>query len=169
MAAGLATVAVVGASLAGINAAETLRRLGYDGRLVIIGDEPHAPYDRPPLSKEILQGKWTGERLSIRPDEFEALEADKLIGIRAQAVDMSDRRLQLSDGDSLAFDGLIIATGSELRRIAGLPELAGLHYLRTMEDALAIRRAFDESPRVLVVGAGFIGCEVAASARARPT
>ena len=166
MAAGLATVAVVGASLAGINAAETLRRLGYDGRLVIIGDEPHAPYDRPPLSKEILQGKWTGERLSIRPDEFEALEADKLIGIRAQAVDMSDRRLQLSSGDSLAFDGLIIATGSELRRIAGLPELAGLHYLRTMEDALAIRRAFDESPRVLVVGAGFIGCEVAASARA---
>lgn len=162
----LATVAVVGASLAGINAAETLRRCGYDGRLVLIGDEPHAPYDRPPLSKEILQGKWTEERLWIRPVEFDALEADKLIGVRAERLDLGHRRLCLSDGSELGFDGLIIATGTSLRRIRGLPEFEGVHYLRTLDDALAIRRAFDTGPRLLVVGAGFIGSEVAASARA---
>ncbi len=166
MAGGLATVAVVGASLAGINAAETLRKLGYDGRLVIIGEESHAPYDRPPLSKEILQGKWTEERLWIRPADFDALEADKLIGVRAESVDLDLRRLGLSDGGSLGFDGLVIATGAVLRTLGGLPELEGVHYLRTLEDAMSIRRAFEAGPRVLVVGAGFIGSEVAASARA---
>ena len=161
----LDTIAVVGASLAGLRGVETLRRSGYAGRIVWIGAEPHLPYDRPPLSKELLRGTWEPERISLRKDGLAALEADLRLGVRAIALDVGERRVSLDDGSQVAYDGLLIATGAQPRALPGAPDLEGIHLLRTLDDALALRRAFATGPRVCVVGAGFIGAEVAASAR----
>jgi NADPH-dependent 2,4-dienoyl-CoA reductase/sulfur reductase-like enzyme len=159
---------VVGASLAGIRCAEALRRLGFDGRLVLVGDEPHRPYDRPPLSKELLRGERQPEQLALtRPAAFDALQLELRLGRRAQALDPTQRCVVLEDGERLAYDGLVIATGSRARTLAGAPPLPGIHVLRTLDDALAIRAALDANPRVVVVGAGFIGAEVAATCRQR--
>lgn len=162
----LETVVVVGASLAGLRAVEALRRRGFEGRILVVGAEPQRPYDRPPLSKEILTGKWDAGRTVLRkPETWDELAADWRLGVRATALDLPGRELHLDGGDTLAWDGLVIATGAAPRHLPGTPNLAGIHVLRTLDDALAIRAALEAGARVCVVGAGFIGAEVAASAR----
>ena len=163
----LERIAVVGASLAGLRAAESLRRLGYGGALVLVGAEKHLPYDRPPLSKELLQGRWEVDRIGLRRQPYEELELDLRLGVRATALDLAARELVLGDGVREPFDALVLATGASPRRLRGQPDLPGVHLLRTLDDALALRAALEARPRVLVVGAGFIGAEVAASCRAR--
>jgi NADPH-dependent 2,4-dienoyl-CoA reductase/sulfur reductase-like enzyme len=163
----LEKVVIVGASLAGLRAAESLRRLGYAGRLVLIGAEKHLPYDRPPLSKELLQGKWDVDRIALRKRPYEELALELRLGVRAQSLDLAAREVRSDDGVREPFDALVIATGASARRLRGQPELDGLHLLRSLDDSLAIRAALERRPRVAVVGAGFIGSEVAASCRAR--
>ena len=162
-------ITIVGASLAGIRAAETLRRDGFDGPITLIGDEPHAPYDRPPLSKQFLAGGWDESRLSLIGGEaLEGLGLELKLGVRADAFDLASRTLTLDDGTSSVVDGLLIATGSTPRRLPGTEGLAGVFTLRTIDDARALRAAFEAAPRrVVVIGAGFIGAEVAATARGR--
>jgi len=162
----LRTVVVVGASLAGLRAAETLRADGYDGRLVMIGAEPYEPYDRPPLSKEVLRGEWGPERVCLRKGGLADLSLDLRLNRRASGLDPARRLVQLDDGTTEPYDGLVIATGSEPRRLRSAGELAGVHVLRTLDDALVLREALAKGPRVVVVGAGFIGLEVAAACRA---
>jgi NADPH-dependent 2,4-dienoyl-CoA reductase/sulfur reductase-like enzyme len=155
-----------------MTAAQTLRRQGFTGTLTLVGDEPHYPYDRPPLSKEYLAGTTDEERLRLRaaadPDE---LGISWLLGRRAVGLDLDDHRLRIEpvDGDEeseLTFDGLIVATGARARTIPGAPSLDGLQVLRTLDDARTLRRHLEARPRrVVVVGAGFIGAEVAATAR----
>lgn len=162
------TIVVVGASLAGLRGAEALRRLGHAGRLLLVGEEPHRPYDRPPLSKELLRGEREPEQIALtRPEAFDALGLELRLGRRAVELDPAARRLTLDDGERLDFDGLLIATGARPRRLPGTPELVGIHLLRSLDDCLALRADLDAGPRVAVVGAGFIGAEVAASCRQR--
>jgi NADPH-dependent 2,4-dienoyl-CoA reductase/sulfur reductase-like enzyme len=161
------TVAVVGASLAGLRAVETFRREGFDGRLVLVGAEPELPYDRPPLSKDFLAGEADLDRLALRRTPYDELDLDLRLGTRADALDLAARELALDSGERLAFDGLVIATGATPRRLPGTPDLPGIFVLRTLADAVAIRAALADGPRVVVVGAGFIGSEVAATCRGR--
>lgn len=162
----LERIVVVGGSLAGLRAVETLRREGYAGSLVVIGDEPHRPYDRPPLSKEILAGEWEAAKTAL-PGSEDDHGAEWRLGRRAEALDAEAREVVLDSGERVGFDGLIVTTGARARAIPGTPPLSGIHLLRTLDDALAVRDALDRSPRVCVVGAGFIGAEVAASCRGR--
>ncbi|MDQ1475631.1 MAG: hypothetical protein QOE62_860 [Actinomycetota bacterium] len=161
------SVAIVGTSLAGLRAAETLRREGFDGRVVAIGAEPHLPYDRPPLSKELLRGDWEPDQLVLRKQGVEDLDLDWRLDARAVALHSDAHEVELHDGERVAFDGLVIATGATPRRLAGQPNLAGLFTLRTLDDALALRELLGGNPKVVVIGAGFIGAEIAASCRAR--
>jgi NADPH-dependent 2,4-dienoyl-CoA reductase/sulfur reductase-like enzyme len=158
-------VVVVGASAAGLSAAEALRTKGYDGGLTLVGDERHLPYDRPPLSKQILSGAWQPERVQLRDGEaIGKLGADLLLGRTAVGLDTAERRLVLDGGDRVGFDALVIATGVSPRRLPG-DVLAGIHTVRTLDDALSLRAALVKQPRVVVVGAGFLGAEAAAVAR----
>jgi 3-phenylpropionate/trans-cinnamate dioxygenase ferredoxin reductase subunit len=158
---------VVGASLAGLRAAEELRRLGFDGRIAMISAERELPYDRPPLSKELLAGKVEPPDISLRKQGYDDLELDWHLGRRAVALDVKARTVSLEDGVVVPYSGSVLATGSIPRTIPGTPELEGIHTLRTLDDALAIRAELDQGPRVVVVGAGFIGAEVAATCRTR--
>ena len=161
-------IVVVGASLAGLRAAEALRDAGYDATLTLVGAERRMPYDRPPLSKQVLSGEWDAERTDLRDRaSYEALDLDLRLGRTATALDLAARTVELYGGETVRFDGLIVATGTAPRVLPGTPALEGIHTLRTLEDCLAIRRAFDDGGRVAVVGAGFIGSEVAATARER--
>ena len=154
---------IVGASLAGLRAALAARKAGFEGALVMVGEERHLPYTRPPLSKELLAGEHPDDRVEFPCD---TLDAEWRLGVSASALDRRRRRVVLSDGDEVAYDRLILATGSRPRRWPGAgAELDGVHVLRTIEDSLALRGAFDRRPRVAIVGAGFIGCEVAQTAR----
>jgi 3-phenylpropionate/trans-cinnamate dioxygenase ferredoxin reductase subunit len=160
----MSEIVVVGASLGGLRAVEGLRRRGYDGRIVWIGAEAHLPYDRPPLSKQVIRGEWGGERTALKTN-YDALGAELRLGRRAVSLSPRDRAVMLDDGSGVHYDGLVIATGASARNLPGtLPR--GVHVLRTLDDALAIRAALQGSPRVAIVGAGFIGLEVAASCRA---
>ena len=163
----LDSVVVVGASLAGLRAVQALRRAGFSGRITAIGEESEPPYDRPPLSKEVLAGKWDAERTRLIHPDDEALEVEWRLGRRAEALDLEGKRVALAGGESVPFDGLVIATGTFARRLPGAPPLAGVHVLRTLADCLALRAELDKSPRVAVIGAGFIGMEVAATCRGR--
>jgi len=164
----LETIVIVGGSLAGLRSAEALRRRGYAGRLAFVGAEDELPYDRPPLSKELLRGDREPDRIRLaRPEAFDALELDLHLGVRADALDPGAKRVTLAGGETLAYDGLVIATGADARPLPGAPELAGLYTLRTLDDALALRADLERGPRVVVVGAGFIGSEVAATCRQR--
>ncbi|MBO8186248.1 NAD(P)/FAD-dependent oxidoreductase [Streptomyces spirodelae] len=158
------TITVIGASLAGLHAALALRAEGYDGRLVIVGEEHHRPYDRPPLSKEFLTGALTAERLSLADaEEIADLDADWLLGTRAEGLDPPSRTVTLTDGRRLSTDGVVLATGAVPRTLPGEP-LAGVHTLRTLDDAAALREELSRGQvRVVVIGAGFIGAEVASS------
>jgi NADPH-dependent 2,4-dienoyl-CoA reductase/sulfur reductase-like enzyme len=162
-------VVVVGASLAGLRACETLRTDGFGGAVTLIGAETHLPYDRPPLSKKVLAGEWEPERISLRqPDDIGGLGLDLRLGVPAVALDLDGRAVELADGTVVAFDGLILATGSVPRRLPGQQALANVHELRTLDDSLALRAKFaDGTARTVVIGAGFIGLEVAATARGR--
>jgi len=159
------TIAVVGTSLAGLRAIETLRREGYDGQIVAIGEEPQMPYDRPPLSKQFLKGEWDADKIALRHQLDGDGRIDWRLGCRATALDLQKKRLSLEGGDSLEYDGLIIATGAVARDFPGAPSLDGIFVLRTLAGAERLRRALDANPRVAVIGAGFIGMEVAASCR----
>jgi NADPH-dependent 2,4-dienoyl-CoA reductase/sulfur reductase-like enzyme len=161
-------IVIVGASLAGLRAAEALRDRGFDGTLTLVGDEPHRPYDRPPLSKQILQGTWEPEQAFFRrKDGYDALELDMRLGVRATALDLRARRVTFGDGTYSDYDQLIIATGARVRTLPGIAPRPGLLTLRNLDDALVLREALARATRVAVVGAGFIGLEVAASCRAR--
>jgi len=161
-------VTIVGASLAGYWAAETLRRDGFEDRISLIGDEPHAPYDRPPLSKKYLAGDLDDDRLALTTTEKLAdLQLDLRLGCSATGLDVAGRTLEV-DGAVEPFDGLVIATGTRCRTLPGTVGLAGVHTLRTRDDAAAIRDALaDGARRLMVVGAGFIGAEVASTAIGR--
>jgi NADPH-dependent 2,4-dienoyl-CoA reductase/sulfur reductase-like enzyme len=157
------TVAVVGASLAGLSAARCLRKQGYDGRLVLIGDEPHRPYDRPPLSKEFLAGT-IGEADLVLETDGEDLRAEWLLGARATGLDPARRAVRLADGREVRADGVVIATGAAARSLPGSEGLAGVHTLRTLDDARALRDELARGGRLVVIGGGFIGAEVASTA-----
>ena len=163
----LERIVVVGASAAGAGAAHALRSAGYSGALVLVGEEADLPYDRPPLSKQALLGQWEPERLQL----FDAAEYDRLgielmLGRRAAALDVDRRTLRLDDGEHLTFDGLIIATGSSARSIPGLSSSPNVHSVRTIHDALKMRKVFEsKDTRLAVIGAGFVGTELAATAR----
>ncbi len=161
------TVAVVGTSLAGLRAIEALRREGYDGRIIAIGAEPHLPYDRPPLSKEFLAGRVDTADIVLRKQGVDDLEVDWRLGAPAAALDVAARELTQADGSRLRFDGLVLATGATPRRLANQSDLDGVFTLRTLDDARALRERLDAMPRVVVIGAGFIGAEVAATCRGR--
>ena len=163
------SVTIVGASLAGLNAAEALRREGFDGPVTLIGAEARLPYDRPPLSKQVLAGEWEPERVELTDAEELAEDGvEARLGAAAQSVDLGARELTLEGGESVGFDGLVVATGARCRTLRGTESLAGVHVLRSLDDCLALRADFEASPqRVVVVGAGFIGAEVAATARGR--
>lgn len=161
-------IVIVGASLAGFRAAEELRSLGHDGVITLIGDEPHRPYDRPPLSKQVLAGKRPPEAtaLDVATGTIDDLHLDWRLGRAASGLDLSAREVALDGDERVAFDCLVIATGASPRRLPDTEHLAGVHTLRTLDDCLAIRAVLDTSPqRVAVVGAGFIGAEVAATCR----
>jgi NADPH-dependent 2,4-dienoyl-CoA reductase/sulfur reductase-like enzyme len=192
-------IVVVGASLAGLRAAETLRARGYDGTLTLIGDEPHRPYDRPPLSKQVLQGTSEPEDTFFRrKGGYDALALDMRLGVRATSLDLGGSRVTLSGGTGgppqggphisaggpdtsrsgphvseggshavIDYDRLIIATGARVRTLRGVAPRLGLHVLRGLDEAIALRHDLTTARRVAIVGAGFIGLEVAASCRAR--
>jgi 3-phenylpropionate/trans-cinnamate dioxygenase ferredoxin reductase subunit len=158
------SIAVVGASLAGLNAALTLRNAGFTGRLVVFGDEPHMPYDRPPLSKEIARGEWGPDKIVLRREPV-LDDVEWRLGVAATGLDAASRTLHFADGAEESFDGIVIATGATPRRLVGT-EQAGVHVLRSLDDALALKRDLARpGARLAVVGGGFVGQEVAASAR----
>jgi NADPH-dependent 2,4-dienoyl-CoA reductase/sulfur reductase-like enzyme len=158
-------IVVVGSGLAGLRSAETLRAHGYEGRLTMVGEESHLPYERPALSKELLAGKRSPEQLMLRqPEFFREQKIDLLLGRRVEKVSIRNRTVLVSDGRELIWDALVIATGARARRLRGLETPPGVHYLRTLSDALALRAELTPGKRLAVVGAGFIGAEVASTA-----
>jgi NADPH-dependent 2,4-dienoyl-CoA reductase/sulfur reductase-like enzyme len=156
-------VVVIGGSLAGLSAARALRNQGFDGRLSILSAEFHRPYDRPPLSKSFLAGTASESDIALEA-EGENLDADWRFGVTATALTPSSSSIDLSDGTTLAADGIVIATGATPRQLSA-DSLAGVHVLRTLDDAVALRRELLPGARLVVVGAGFIGAEVASTAR----
>ena len=160
---------VVGSSLAGLRAAETLRTNGFDGTITVVGAERHPPYDRPPLSKKFLSGEWQVEQIALRrPDALGELNLTFRLGSAAVSLDTTGRTVSLADGSEVHYDGLVIATGASCRRLPNLPNLSGIHELRTLDDSVALRADLFESTtprRLVVIGAGFIGLEAAATAR----
>jgi NAD(P)H-nitrite reductase large subunit len=160
-------IVIVGGGQAAVQALDTLRRKGYTGRLTLVGEEPSLPYQRPPLSKKYLAGSQQRERLLIRPAQFFA-EHDVHVHLGRRVTDFArrERHVRLDDGLVLPYDALLLATGSRPRRLP-IPgsELAGVHYLRTIADADRIRSACAGGGRLLIIGGGYIGLEVAATAR----
>jgi 3-phenylpropionate/trans-cinnamate dioxygenase ferredoxin reductase subunit len=166
MSGSLNRIVVVGASAAGMAAVATLREEGYRGELILIGEESTPGYDRPPLSKQVLLGLTTADDIALHPPAFyQALDIGLHLNARATGLDTVNRVIALNDGQRVEFDGLVIATGLIPRNLAGVEPLEGMFTLRTLQDALALRQQLLEVERVLVVGAGFLGGEVAASAR----
>ncbi|BBC35115.1 hypothetical protein SGFS_064090 [Streptomyces graminofaciens] len=159
-------VVIVGASAGGLAAAESLRRKGYHGTITLVGDETHLPYDRPPLSKQILGGEWDVDRLPLRDrGDIEALGLDLRLGWTATGVNVQERSVTLAGGDIVGYDALVVATGVRPRRLPGGDGVRGVHVIRTLDDAVALRRQLLIARRLVVVGAGFIGSEAASVAR----
>jgi 3-phenylpropionate/trans-cinnamate dioxygenase ferredoxin reductase subunit len=161
------TFVIVGASLAGAKAAETLREEGFDGRIVLVGEEPERPYERPPLSKDYLRGEFEGDAPFVHDEGFYAeREIELRSGVQATAIDIGARQVELEGGERIGFERLLLATGATPRRLpvpgAGLE---GVHYLRTIGDSDALRARMESAGQAVVVGAGWIGAEVAASMR----
>ncbi|MGQ4600902.1 FAD-dependent oxidoreductase [Nocardia sp. R6R-6] len=156
-------IAVVGASLAGLRAAEALRREGFDGELTIVGSESHLPYDRPPLSKDYLLGNVAAADITLADQATrDALEARWILG--QAATNLHPGQVTIADGETLSADGIVIATGARARTLPNGGDLPGIHVLRTLDDAIALSRELDSAHRVVIVGAGFIGAEVASTA-----
>jgi NADPH-dependent 2,4-dienoyl-CoA reductase/sulfur reductase-like enzyme len=159
-------VVVVGASVGGLATAEALRRFGYEGAITLVGDEAHLPYDRPPLSKQFLSGELDAGQLLIRPTaDIDALGVDLRLGETATGVDLQGRTVALAGGVTVGYDALVVATGVRPRRLPGTEGVRGVHVLRTVEDALTLKESLRPGRRLVVVGAGFIGAEAAATAR----
>ena len=161
------TFVIVGASLAGGGAAATLRQEGFDGKVILIGAEPQPPYERPPLSKDYLRGESLFEQALVQPPDFYGENGiETRFGVRAKRVDAAEKVVELGDGESVAYDKLLIATGGRNRRfpIPGL-DLEGIYDLRTVADCERIRHEVAPGRKAVVVGMGFIGSEVAASLR----
>lgn len=160
------SIAIVGASLAGLRSAQALRQHGFDGRLTVIGAERQLPYDRPPLSKDFLLGTVEENDLALADaDDYAELAAHWRLGVWAEWLDAAGGRIALSDGSEVRADGVVIATGGTPRTLPGTKGIVGVHTLRTVEDAIALRAELAAKPEhVVVVGAGFLGAEVAASA-----
>jgi len=164
----LESIVIVGSSLAGLRAAETLRNDGFTGRITMIGAESHRPYDRPPLSKKLLAGEWEPERIALRkPEDLDGLNLDWRLGSAATGLDTDKRQVLLANGEAVSYDGLIIATGCLPRYLPGQPAWAGIYTLRTLDDSLSLRDELRPGVKLVVIGAGFIGLEVAATATAR--
>ena len=157
-------IAVIGASLAGLSAARALRARGFDGRLTVVGDEAKRPYDRPPLSKEFLAGDIAEADLALETDDDD-LNAEWMLGSAAVKLDLSCGAVGLDDGRRVEADGVVIATGSRARRWPGCETMPGVHVIRTIDDAIALRAELLPGARLVVIGAGFIGAEVASTAR----
>jgi 3-phenylpropionate/trans-cinnamate dioxygenase ferredoxin reductase subunit len=160
-------IVIVGAGQAAVQAVDTLRRKGFTGKLAVVGDEPWLPYQRPPLSKKYLAGALERDRLMIRPAQFYADHSvETHLGRRAEEISRREQRLRLDDGSTLAYDALLLATGSRPRKlVAPGADLAGVHFLRTIGDVERIRVDFGPGRRLVIVGGGYIGLEVAATAR----
>nr|WP_205864093.1 FAD-dependent oxidoreductase [Planosporangium mesophilum] len=157
---------VVGASAAGLSAVEALRRKGYQGRLTLLGAEPHPPYDRPPLSKQVLSGDWSPERVRLRqPDALSFLDTTFILGDPAVGLDAAARTVHTAAGRVLTADAVVVATGLRPRTLPGQDGLAGVHVLRTLDDAMALRADLRSCSRLVVVGDGVLGAEIAATAR----
>ena len=157
-------IAIVGAALAGFHAARALRRQSFAGEIVVIGAERHPPYDRPPLSKDFLTGAVAAPDLALA-DPDEDLDLRWRLGTPAARLDPANRRVVLDDGEEIRADGVIVATGARARRLPGADGLADVHTLRTLDDAIALRAALRRGGRLVIIGAGFIGAEVASGAR----
>lgn len=156
-------ITVVGASLAGLTTTRALRDQGFEGRIVVIGDEPYTPYDRPPLSKEFLAGTVPEDDLKLSTPEDVTLLADWRLGHTAVALDATERAVVLDDGQRIVSDGVVLATGAKARTLPGTM-LEGVHTLRTLDDATALRKELVAGARLVVIGAGFIGSEIASTA-----
>jgi 3-phenylpropionate/trans-cinnamate dioxygenase ferredoxin reductase subunit len=161
------TLVVVGASLAGAKAAENARSSGFDGRVVLVGQEPGPPYERPPLSKAVLRGEAEPESTRVHDADFyESHGIELLSGRTVEALDLGGHEVRLEGGEAVDFTSVVLATGAEPRRLSTPgAELAGVRYLRTLDDSLQLADAIRAARRVAVIGAGWIGSEVAASAR----
>ncbi|WP_381791083.1 NAD(P)/FAD-dependent oxidoreductase [Streptomyces niveus] len=163
---GATDVLVVGASAAGLSTVEALRRHGCTGTVTVIGAETHQPYDRPPLSKQVLAGSWQPERTQLRSaDVLSALDAEFVLGDPAVALDAANREVRTASGRTLRADAVVVATGTRPRTLPGQAGLSGVHVLRTLDDALAIRAGLLGAARLVVVGDGVLGAEIAATAR----
>ena len=161
------TFAIVGAGVAAASAATTLRESGFDGRLVMIGAESDAPYNRPTLSKERLRGELTDEQTALHPPaDYQSKDIELLLEHRVQHVGVAEKIITLADKSQIHYDRVLVATGAHVRKLdAPGADLPGVHYLRSLRDCASLADVLKARPRVLVVGTGFIGCEVAASAR----
>ncbi|WP_207918689.1 NAD(P)/FAD-dependent oxidoreductase [Saccharopolyspora karakumensis] len=158
-------VLVVGAAAAGLTTADALRRKGFDGPMTVLGAESHPPYDRPPLSKQVLAGQWEAERTSLRSQEaLGKLDAEFLLGDPAAALDVATRTVRTQSGRELRADSIVVATGVRPRRLPGQDGLAGVHVLRTLDDSVALRADLLAAKRLVVVGEGVLGSEIAATA-----
>ena len=164
----MSDIVIVGASLAGLRTAEALRDRGFEGSITLVGDEEGVPYDRPPLSKHYLRGEWDDDRIQLRPAEElrNRLRIELLAPKRAAHVDPLRRELRLDDGQTLSFDRLAVATGARARTLPAAVGHRSAHVIRTKSDSSRLRGVLAPGQRVVVVGAGFIGAEVAASAKA---
>ena len=164
----MSDIVIVGASLAGLRTAEALRDRGFEGSITLVGDEEGVPYDRPPLSKHYLRGEWDDDRIQLRPAEElrNRLRIELLAPKRAAHVDPLRRELRLDDGQTLSFDRLAVATGARARTLPAAAGHRSAHVIRTKSDSSRLRGVLAPGQRVVVVGAGFIGAEVAASAKA---
>ena len=161
------TIVIVGGSLSGVRSAQALRTAGFEGRLVLLGEEDHRPYDRPPLSKAFLEGRQDEADLALLDDDDLAdLDVDLRPGTRAESLDAAGGQVVLAGGSGIPADGVVVATGGTARRLPGTEGIEGVHTLRTLDDARALRDELARSPRVVIIGAGFIGAEVASTCRA---
>lgn len=165
----LSTYIVVGGGLAGANATEVIRKHDPQGRIVLVTEEPHLPYDRVPLSKQYLTGQLRRERLFLKkPDFYEQQHIEVLSKRRVIKISIDERTLFLDNGDALGFSRLLLATGGRVRKLS-IPgsELKGIYYLRTLDDSETLQTAISRSHRAVVIGGGFIGCEIAAAFHSR--
>src|SRR6185312_2067482 len=163
----LERIVIIGAGQAGLQAVASLRAEGFEGAITMVGDEPFAPYQRPPLSKTYLMGTMERDRLFLKPDAFYAeAKCEIITGVPAVSINRGSRQVICADGRVLSYDKLLLATGSRVRKIR-IPgaDLPGIHYLRSIADVDALRPAFQSAKRLAVVGGGYIGLEVAAVAR----
>ncbi|MPY99110.1 MAG: FAD-dependent oxidoreductase, partial [Actinophytocola sp.] len=160
----MSRLVVVGASLAGLRAVESARRAGFSGAITLLGAEDHLPYDRPPLSKEFLTGDGTPKQFRTEDSLRDKLDVDLRLGTPATGLDVEQRVIRAGDA-AVPYTAAVLATGATARTLPGLPALSGLHTLRTLDDARALRTAIRPDSRVVIVGAGFIGSELACAAR----